>query len=170
MVGKEIEGDENYLIYPDGRVWSKHRNKFMKQQIVRGYYYVGLCKNNKVNLFRVHRLVAKAFIPNPDNLPEINHKDENCFNNCVENLEWCTNHYNQNYGTHQQRSARSRGIPVVQIKDGVIVNEFWSASEAARATGFDQGNITKVCQGKWKSIGGYQWKYKTEVDKCQKTR
>ena len=63
-----------------------------------GYCSVMLSKNGKVRRFNVHRLVAEAFIPNPSNLPEINHKDENKTNNCVDNLEWCTSKYNANYG------------------------------------------------------------------------
>ena len=68
-----------------------------------GYLHVLLCKNGKYTTHNVHRLVAGAFIPNPDNLPEINHKDENKENNCVDNLEWCTRKYNMNYGTTQSR-------------------------------------------------------------------
>lgn len=68
-----------------------------------GYLHVLLCKNGKYITHNVHRLVAETFIPNPDNLPEINHKDENKENNCVDNLEWCTRKYNMNYGTTQFR-------------------------------------------------------------------
>lgn len=135
-------------------------NKFIKQHIIRNYYYVSLSKNNIQKSYRVHRLVAKHFIPNPNNFPEVNHKDENKLNNSVDNLEWCTNYYNQNYGTHQQRAARSNGRPVLKVKDGKILEEYYSAREAARQNGLNQGNLTRVCQGKCKTLGGYEWRYK----------
>ena len=72
----------------------------------RGYRQVNLC-NGKGNMRYVHRLVAEAFIPNPNNLPCINHKDENPRNNCVENLEWCDQKYNCNYGHHNERNSAS---------------------------------------------------------------
>lgn len=170
MVGKEIEGYENYLIYPDGRVWSKYRNKFMKQSDKKNYYCVSLVNGAKRKTLAVHRLVAKAFIPNPNNLPEINHIDEDTHNNCVDNLEWCTRIYNQNYGTRKERLSVSHSIPVIQIKNGEIINEFNSAKEAAKITGFNQSNITRACQGKRKTIGGCTWKYKEEGGKCRQTK
>lgn len=145
MEYKYIEGFPDYRIYKDGRVYSEKTNRFLKQHIIRSYYYVSLTKNHVTKTCRVHRLVAKAFIPNPENLPEVNHKDENKLNNHVDNLEWCTNYYNQNYGTHQLRVAISNGKPVLKIKDGVVLDEYYSASEAARQNGLDQGNITRVC-------------------------
>lgn len=127
MACKEIGGYENYLIYDDGRVWSKYSNKFLKQQKKKGYYCVNLCNGANRKTVTVHRLVAKAFLPNPKVLPEINHKDENKLNNSVSNLEWCTRDYNQNYGTRLDKIKRSHWVPVVQIKDGIVINEFESA-------------------------------------------
>ena len=72
-----------------------------------GYCTVVLCKNGKHTTFLVHRLVAEAFIPNPNNYPQVNHKDENPSNNCVENLEWCDQKYNSNYGTRNKRIYHS---------------------------------------------------------------
>lgn len=79
------------------------KGKILKQYNKRGYLQVSLSKNNKRYYFSVHRLVAMTFIPNPNNLPQINHKDENTLNNCIENLEWCTPKYNCNYGTRNSR-------------------------------------------------------------------
>ena len=73
-----------------------------------GYVYVTLCKNNKTHLATIHRLIAEAFIPNPDNLPQINHKDEDKTNNNIDNLEWCTCKYNINYGTRTERAFFKR--------------------------------------------------------------
>lgn len=81
----------------------KRKEKLLKQYNKRGYLQVSLSKNHKRYYFSVHRLVAQAFIPNPDNLLQVNHKDENPMNNCIENLEWCTAKYNCNYGTRNKR-------------------------------------------------------------------
>ena len=89
-------------------------NRFISGKILKsalnkkGYPSVVLCKDGKMFTQRVHRLVAEAFIPNPDNLPVVNHKDEDKTNNCVDNLEWCTNKYNCNYGTSISRMCETR--------------------------------------------------------------
>lgn len=82
-----------------------------------GYYTVGLSINGKAKSFLIHRLVALTFIPNPDNLPEINHKDENKSNNCVDNLEWCTSKYNCNYGTHNERVSKTKTGKPIKLTD-----------------------------------------------------
>ena len=74
----------------------------------RGYLYVKLSKNNKEKTFKIHRLVAQAFISNPNNYPQVNHKDEVKTNNNITNLEWCDNKYNCNYGTKSQRQIETR--------------------------------------------------------------
>jgi hypothetical protein len=86
--------DGKYIVYSDGRIWSIRRNKFLKES-VHHTGYKRICFNKKD--YRIHRLVADAFIPNPNNLPFINHKNEDKGDNRVENLEWCDNRYNLNY-------------------------------------------------------------------------
>lgn len=115
----------------------------------------------------VHRLVALAFIPNPENLPFINHKDEDTKNNNVSNLEWCTGEYNSNYGTLPRRIAKrmNENHPtaktVFQYKlDGAFVTAYPSCNEAARCLGTVSGDmISRVCRGQAKTAGGYFWKY-----------
>jgi hypothetical protein len=86
--------DNKYIIYSNGQVWSFPKNKFLKWSITKkGYHTVGIGKKNTF----VHRLVAEAFIPNPNNLPEVNHINDNKTDNRVENLEWCTSRYNSLY-------------------------------------------------------------------------
>ena len=119
----------------------------------------------------MHRLVAIAFILNSNNLPEVNHKDENKENNTVDNLEWCDSKYNNNFGTKKQRISKAlKGRtnnpkmckPIVgkEIKTGNIVY-FPSAAEAERVLGIKHINITQVCKGSkyYKSAGGYYWHY-----------
>lgn len=138
------------------------------QKRKRGYQAVTLSKNSKVKSFLVHRLVAMVFIPNPDNLPQVNHKDENTSNNCVDNLEWCNQCYNSNYGTSKYRiSAKLKnGIlskPVEQYcKNGMFIMEYPSAIEASRVLGLNVSGITSCCNNnkKYSHCGGYQWKYK----------
>ena len=96
--------------YNGHKIITSHINeRILKPMITNNYYSVGLSKEGKVKCIRVHRLVAIAFIPNPDNLPCINHKDENKLNNKVENLEWCTITYNNNYNGHNTKiNAKKR--------------------------------------------------------------
>lgn len=100
---------DNYIVYSDGRIWSKNKRKYLKQFIAgSGYFYVRL----KDRMIAVHRLVAMAFIPNPNGLPQVNHKDEDKLNNDVSNLEWCDAAYNSRYGTRPERLSKSlRGVP-----------------------------------------------------------
>ena len=106
---KDIVGYEGiYAVTSCGRVWSYRRNIFMKTyQTPEGYEIVWLCVNGKSKGYNVHRLVAQAYIDNPDNLPQINHKDEVPYHNWVNNLEWCTQYYNNHYGHHHERMCEA---------------------------------------------------------------
>ena len=124
-----------------------------------GYYYVILCKDNKKKKCTIHRLVAEAFIQNPSNLPQVNHKDEDKGNNYVMNLEWCTPGYNLTYGTRMERISKR----VVQLdKGGNFIAEFESINEAARRTDIASTSICYCCQHKpsYKSAKGYIFMYK----------
>lgn len=125
-----------------------------------GYRFVALCKDGRKVMKSVHRLVAEAFIPNPDDLPEVNHKDEDKANNSVENLEWCTRQYNDSYGTGKKRAADKRAIPIVALSnDGTVVARFRSGADAEQMTGICRGDISSCIHGKAKSAGGYRWLY-----------
>ena len=172
---KPVVGYEGlYMVSNWGRVKSfdtyrKGRNdsvRFCKGRILkpgtnnRGYLYVTLWKNNKPKTFTVHRLVAEAFLPNPDNLSEVNHRDENKTNNNVNNLEWCNRKFNINYGTRNERMIKKRCKPVVQYTlDGQFVREWESTRECDR-NGFNQGAVAACCRGERKTYKGYIWKYK----------
>ena len=130
-----------YQISNDGRVWSHKSNKFLKPSLDRdGYLKYGLSiGGGKVKTVFAHRLVAQAFIPNPDNLPQINHKDENKLNNNVENLEWCSAEYNNNYGTHnkkmsetkQKKGCTGKAVIMCDKTTEKEIKQFVTASEAA---------------------------------------
>ena len=166
-------GYPNYTITDDGKVFSLNyggsgEKKELKPSITNfGYFRVGLYnKVSKMKSFMVHRLVSLAFIPNPDNLTEVNHKDENKTNNNVSNLEWCSKSYNINYGTRNERccekhlNRKDLSRPVKQFtKDGFFIKEYPSMHEVERQTGFYYSNIGNCCNGKLKSAYGYIWRY-----------
>lgn len=125
-----------------------------------GYKQIVLTKNEKRKSYKIHRLVAVAFIPNSNNLPQINHKDENKLNNDVSNLEWCTLQYNCNYGSRNYRCTRHRQHRVQQYnKQNNLVGEYPSLKEAEKITKIKYQLISSCCRNKQKSAGGYIWKY-----------
>ena len=117
---KEIKNYPGYYVDDSGKVYSKKYGylKELKQYPkTHSYLYVALSENGKKHYLRVHRLVAETFIPNPLNLLEVNHKDENKLNNHVSNLEWCTSHYNKVYGDRREKVARKVSDPNIQRKN-----------------------------------------------------
>lgn len=100
---ESIESYPNYSVNHLGEVFNNKTGRKLKPSVKKGYCLVYLYNEKGRKSFLIHRLVAQAFIPNPNDLPEINHKDENPMNNCVDNLEWCTSKYNSNYGTHREK-------------------------------------------------------------------
>ena len=126
----------------------------------KGYFLVDLYKNNKRHQRLVHRLVSEAFIKNPDNLPCVNHKDENKANNRLDNLEWCTQKYNMNYGSCPERIGRANSKGVIQFdKEGNIVGKYSSIICAERMVKISQGSIGDCLHGRRKTAGGYLWQY-----------
>lgn len=108
---KEIPNFENYLIDENGLIYSKFSKKYIKPFLHRdGYLRIGLYSNGTRKEFQIHRLVALVYLPNPDNLPQVNHKDENKLNNNVNNLEWCTCQYNLTYGNRIAKAMETRKL------------------------------------------------------------
>ena len=159
-----------YEVSDLGRVKSL---KYGKEKILKpgrglnGYLQVSLYKDGKAKPYKVHRLVAKAFIPNPNHLETINHKDEVKTNNKVGNLEWMSIKDNDNYGTRNKRVGEakinhpslSKKVQMFDKSTGEVLATFPSTREAERVTGMNKGNISSCCNGKRKSAGGYIWRY-----------
>lgn len=180
-IWKDIEGYEGmYQVSNMGRVRSLDRVKpnsggqIAKGHILphsdngHGYHFVSLWKFNKGRRFYVHRLVASAFIPNPNNFPIINHKDEDKSNNRHDNLEWCTQKYNANYGAHTRRvkesyiaNGNNRPIDVYDMK-GTFLKTFNCSNEACVELNVNRRALYSVCQGVVKSCKGYRFAFHGE--------
>lgn len=159
---RQIRGFPNYMVSNLGNIYSKRSKRLLKLSLKKsGYLYVGLSDiHKKISHVRVHRLVATAFIPNPDVLPVVNHKDEDKTNNRVDNLEWCTAKYNANYGTRNMKLKNRRSISVRAIdpKNNRVVGIYGSMEEASRSTdGANISHISQCCSGKRRTSGGYKW-------------
>lgn len=179
-IWKDVENYEGfYQISNLGRVRSVDRYvngnhitcdfQLMKGKILKlrnnrcGYPIVMLRKNGTFKTVLVHRLVAEAFIPNPDNLPYINHKDENPANPIATNLEWCTPLYNLKYSNVFERINTSKIRKVIQFDMNMNEIKRWdSLKSAAASIGRAQQNISRCCRGKCYSCGGFKWKYEDE--------
>lgn len=143
------------------------RERILKTYSCRGYVYVDICKNSIFKKCKIHRLVAVAFLPNPNNLPQVNHKNEILSDNRVDNLEWCTPKYNANYGTVRERISRkvrnhaNTSIHILQFNlDGSFVKEWPSVREIERACVAKSPNVCQVCKGVYKTAKGFIWRYK----------
>lgn len=185
-IWKNIEGYEGlYQVSNFGRVNRLGNNKRKKDKMLKpnktrdGYSRVSLYKNDIVKKYLVHRLVALAFILNPNNLPCVNHKDECKMNNEVNNLEWCTIEYNSNYGTRNKKikeKMKEKGIkPSEKAIDSArknfskkvyqydFSNKFirsWDSLAECEEHGFYKSGISRCCNGKIKSHKGFIWSYK----------
>lgn len=147
---------ESKLIYVKGKMMAQ-------KDPGNGHLVVHLTRDHKSKQFYVHRLVALAFIPNPDNLPIVNHKDENPLNNHVSNLEWATYQYNTNYGTCIERRSMAITRRIKRLSmTGEIIDEWDSIKDASKHTNVDPSSISACAKGKRNSAGGYKWEYNNE--------
>lgn len=164
-IWKEI--DDRYSVSNLGRVKSNYANKeriLKPTPDARGYLKVDLRHGEKRKGMMVHRLVAFAFIENPDpeNFKEVNHKDENKTNNCVDNLEWCDTKYNCNYGTRNQRKGENCKKRVCSVDKNGNVTHYNSRNEAAELIGIDATSISKCLRSNLSqniTAGGMLWFY-----------
>lgn len=167
-IWKSVRGYESfYKVSNLGRVMALPNHRHPKPIILKpqingkaGYYLVFLQHKGISKGFLVHRLVAEAFIPNPDGYKEVNHRDENKANNSADNLEWCSRKYNVNYGNRNARITGRKGYKVFQYtKDMVFIRSYPSTRAVERELGYCQPFISKCCRGKVKDAYGYIWSY-----------
>ncbi len=183
MMVKEIWKDiknyeEKYQISNLGNIKSMNYDKTKREKLLkpnisnRGYKYINLCKNGKATKKYIHRLVAETFIPNFNNYPVVNHKDNNTLNNNANNLEWCTQSYNVKYaykcgrkgfwsGKFGGEHCLSRAVIQYDLKENFI-KEWDCMGDVERQLGIRVCNISTCCIGKQKTAGGFKWKYKEE--------
>ena len=185
---KDIKDYEGlYQVSNWGRILSLNYHREGKAELKNpsedkdGYLKVNLWKNGKYKTCKVHRLVAETFLPNPENKPCINHKiegdegkkinmvifnEDGSINKEKTSIEWVTREENNNYGSHNERSAKARSKPVLQFSlTGEFIREWPSAMEASHQIGIAQPNICNCCRGKLKSTGGFVWRYATNANK-----
>ena len=184
---------EGFEVSNWGRIKSlnyRHTGKFKLMSPIKdkdGYFKIQLWKNRKRKTCLVHRLVAEVFIPNPDNLPQVNHRiegdkgktinmvffnEDGSINKEKSTIEWCDHTYNINYGTRNERAGKAISKAKINGKcskkvlqftlDGDFIREWESISECGR-NGFDKGAVWRCCNGKLKQYKGFIWRYKKEV-------
>jgi len=144
-----------------------HAKDITSKKSKNNYKFVTLYKNGKSKMYLIHRLVAEAFIPNPNNLPQVNHIDENITNNKVDNLEWCTPKYNSNYGTRNKRLSELKDKYKKKVirynEDKTDVKIYSSVTEASKEHYNNTSHIIACCKGKEKKAYGYYWEYLKEM-------
>ena len=197
-IWKDIEGFEGlYQVSNYGRVKSLNYNRTGKERILKagknsdGYLQVNLCKDGKMKNYKVHQLVGNAFLSNPQGYNELNHRDEDKTNNCVENLEYCSRSYNNTYNgrakkigkklrgrkqseeTIKKRAEKltnnpkiSKPVIAIDVRTGLII-EFVSSREAERETGIANQSICACLKGRQNSAGGFYWMYKNNNDDAE---
>lgn len=144
---------------------SRGQRRLVKSKILKtrpdrdGYEKVCLHVDKKRYDTTVGRLVAEKYIPNPDNLPQVNHKNEDHYDNRVENLEWCTSKYNNNYGTKNERAALTKSKPVICTYPDGHESWFQSGTIAAQELSLDRRSISSCARGKTRQTGGYMFRY-----------
>ena len=172
MIWKVIEDYPNYSISDTGivkrnnytRIDKVGRKTDIKEMILKGeidkdgYKRVALTNNGKVKLIPIHRLVAEAFIDNPNKYPCINHKNENKLDNNVNNLEFCTIAYNNSYGTRLDRVSKTSGRKIIGYDDYISIT-FNSAKEAGIYMNGKGSNISQCANGKWLTAYGLKWRW-----------
>lgn len=160
-IWKQVLEHPNYEVNQFGEIRHKKRKQNLKPRNNNGgYQYVSFKVEGKNVNFAVHRIVANAFIPNPNGYTEVNHKDFNRCNNCVDNLEWVNSSQNKKHAYQKAENKKSRGKPVEQYtKEGIFLRSYDSVSEAAEELGCCIAAISNCCLGRTRTSQGFRWKF-----------
>jgi hypothetical protein len=159
FTGRKINGFENYSVSRDGKIYSSISNKLLELEYApTGYVKVRLQNNGETYIFYVHQLVAKTYIPNPNNYDKINHKDFNKHNNTIDNLEWCTDSMNMIHNA-VNKPETSKKVKQINKETDEVIKVFDSIKEAAISTGSNNTSIIHCCSGKYNTANGYKWTY-----------
>ena len=166
-IWKDVPFDSNYKVSNYGRIFSKRTNKILKGELTeKGYIRVALTEHKR---YLVHCIVARTFIPNPENKPQVNHIDGNKQNNYVDNLEWCTQSENMRHALKTGLKIMPKGKDVYNArvvyqydKNNNLIKRWECMSTASQTLKISQRDIVRVCKGKRKTCGGYIWKYEEE--------
>lgn len=175
---KTIEGYENYKVSNFGRIKSLNYNRTGVEKILKpakhrdGYLLVYLCRNGKGKWFLLHRLVAEAFLPNPEGFEQVNHRNEDKTNNVVDNLEWCSRWYNMHFGTMQERAAASKinhpalskAVEASKYPDFRTIELRFASTQEAKRNGYAQSNVSACCRWCYSThrrnfYKGLYWRY-----------
>ena len=160
--GKIISNFPNYLISKDGQCYSTKTNRIRKIEINEsGYCRIKLMNgtSKEGDKFYVHQLVAQAYIPNPNNYDQVNHKDFDKHNNNVDNLEWCNLPMNMQHNADNKPETSRKVIQFDPLDINKIIGTFDSIKEASIVTKINNTSIIHCCSEKYKTAGGYKWKY-----------
>ncbi len=161
-IWKDVKGYEGlYKVSNFGNVKTIKNNKILKINTTGEYGYVALYRDRKKTIKKIHRLVAENFIENPNNYPCVNHKDENKWNNKVDNLEWCTQKYNCNYKNRNKKLSKSKcRFKIKQIDlNGKTIKIWQDIWELRNNTSYNTHVIRQCCQKRCKTSYGYKWEY-----------
>jgi len=180
---RTIEWNCDYMVSNTGKIKSLKKKKEIilkpsRTHKGKGYHMVILCKNGERSYKTIHRLVAIAFIPNPENKPQVNHIDGNTINNSVENLEWCTPSENEIHsfrklgrisptkGLFGKYSANPKSVYQIDIKTNKIIMFFDSVIDASIKMKIDKTSISRCCRKEKGTAGGYKWQYAKKEKKA----
>ena len=189
-IWKNIKGYPNYQVSNMGRIkrlstgYYRRTEKILKPQLQNnGYLHIKLSQKDKTKCILVHRLVAQVFIPNPNNLPQVNHINEDKTDNRVENLEWCTQKYNINYGngiskrvkTNKENgtykkigeiNSKIRSKSILQFsKDNSFIRRWDCIMDVQRELGYDNKQICSCLKNRQKTAKGFKWVYADDYER-----